>query len=913
MASDVLERTIGQVHAWAAARETAALPDRELLRQFVATRHEPAFAALVHRHGPLVFGVCRRMLGDRHDAEDALQATFLILACKAASVRNTESLASWLHGTAVRVALNLRRRRQRRLEHEAAAARPDRVFAADEVTWREVQAALDEELGRLPEHYRAPLVLCHLEGKSRDEAAALLGWSAGTLHGRLERAKRTLHTRLTARGLTLSACLAATALPAQRVAAATVVALSRAAATGNTSLLPATVVQLAEAAGRAGSVSLVKLGAGFAAGLVAATLAVFSAAQTPPPEAKGTPVAAGRGKKAPPIFLAAVLKEDELKGRIIAVDPDTGAWRQVVDADTRNPRLSPDSETVIFLRDDGVWNCDAAGSNNPGKLFDFVPYAGFSFTPDGRHLIGSKIASMLGNEIWRHETWRHDADGRNPEKLNIPAADAVLDISPDGQWALTRSRLVTRLNTSDLKLVRLDGSESRRLSDLGGFNEPGRFSHDGTRVAWCRRVKGVDSVWVVNIDGTGKKRVFEAKDVHTQSVCWSPDGKRLAMVLMDYGASPDGLVNRFQFGPDGNWRIELIDVDSGEHRTVPLKGNVWSLRDVDWRQPVRVRQNVIKQDAKRRGEPDSDKPRRDAIRKAVEFLKSKQQDGHWEPASEAHRPGHTALALWALLEAGLPTDDVAVAKALTFVRGVESKSTYGVSLQTAALCRAGMPEDRERIKRNVKWLSEAMVRDGQGQCRGWTYQYVADASRSDNSNAQYAVMGLHAAAEIGIEVDAAVWRQLKDYYLRTQQPDGGWAYAGVAGSQTTFTMTCGGVSGVAIACRHLKEKPPAEALLSAQERLAQLYEAKDETFAFYKLHSLSRAGALANISKLVNKTTGAAHDWRKDVSARLLGSQTVEGRWDGLSQAEPDPVVTTSFAILSLSSLSAKSTAKSAK
>ena len=188
-------------------RPADEVADRDLLQSFAAEREEAAFAALVKRHGAMVLGVCRRVLGDWHDAEDAFQGTFLVLARKAASIRGEDSLASWLYGVAHRVALKAKVRAARRRKHEKqAGARPARLSAAQEA-WQELGPLLDQELARLPERYRAPLVLCYLEGKTRDEAAEQLDWTQGMVKGRLERGRRLLRTRLARRGLTLSAAL----------------------------------------------------------------------------------------------------------------------------------------------------------------------------------------------------------------------------------------------------------------------------------------------------------------------------------------------------------------------------------------------------------------------------------------------------------------------------------------------------------------------------------------------------------------------------------------------------------------------------------------------------------------------------------------------------------------------------------
>src|SRR5262249_33682846 len=148
-----------------------------------------AFAALVSRHGPMVLGVCRRALNNAHDAEDAFQATFLLLARKGESVRSPELVASWLYGAAHRISLKSRRTAARRRAREEAAVPREQPAPEAGLTLREAQEALDAELARLPEQYRAPLVLCGLEGLARDEAAERLGWTTALVKSRLEQAR----------------------------------------------------------------------------------------------------------------------------------------------------------------------------------------------------------------------------------------------------------------------------------------------------------------------------------------------------------------------------------------------------------------------------------------------------------------------------------------------------------------------------------------------------------------------------------------------------------------------------------------------------------------------------------------------------------------------------------------------------
>jgi RNA polymerase sigma factor (sigma-70 family) len=188
--------------------------DASLLRRFAIQRDEAAFVALVQRHGPLVLSVCRQVLRDPHAAEDAFQVTFLVLARKAACIRSRESLAAWLHRVAYRAALKAKIASARRQAHERETITMKSCAAAPELP-AEWQPLLHEEVNRLPEKYRVPVVLCYLQGNTNEEAAHQLGWPIGTVKGRLARAREMLQRRLVRRGLALSAgAFAAAAAPA---------------------------------------------------------------------------------------------------------------------------------------------------------------------------------------------------------------------------------------------------------------------------------------------------------------------------------------------------------------------------------------------------------------------------------------------------------------------------------------------------------------------------------------------------------------------------------------------------------------------------------------------------------------------------------------------------------------------------
>ncbi len=237
------------------AGTVAGLTDAQLLDRFVAHRDEAAFAAIVERHGTTVLAACRSVLRDPTDAEDAFQATFLVLVRKAGSVWVGDSLACWLYKVARRIAVqaNIDAARRRDVERRAGAMAGSIARVGRDVDGDDERRALHEEIGRLPERYRAPILLCDLEERTRQEAAGQLGWSPGTVASRLARGRALLRDRLARRGLApaggatalLAACRAEASVSEVLLATTTRAATSLAA--GGAS---AAAVALAEAAVR---------------------------------------------------------------------------------------------------------------------------------------------------------------------------------------------------------------------------------------------------------------------------------------------------------------------------------------------------------------------------------------------------------------------------------------------------------------------------------------------------------------------------------------------------------------------------------------------------------------------------------------------------------------------------------------
>jgi RNA polymerase sigma factor (sigma-70 family) len=219
MSGKTLGAFLQGLRRFAGSTAGAALDDSQLLERFLRQRDEAAFEVLLWRHGPMVLGVCRRLLRHEQEVEDAFQAAFLTLVRKAGSISRRESLAGWLYQVSHRIALAARAGAVRRARLERAAPAHSASGPDPGPLWRDLRGVLDEEIGRLPEKYRLPVVLCHLEGKSCQEAAAEVGCPVGTLTSRLTRACQQLAGRLSRRGVMLPAGALTAALSAEAATA----------------------------------------------------------------------------------------------------------------------------------------------------------------------------------------------------------------------------------------------------------------------------------------------------------------------------------------------------------------------------------------------------------------------------------------------------------------------------------------------------------------------------------------------------------------------------------------------------------------------------------------------------------------------------------------------------------------------
>jgi beta-lactamase regulating signal transducer with metallopeptidase domain/Tol biopolymer transport system component len=262
---------------------------------------------------------------------------------------------------------------------------------------------------------------------------------------------------------------------------------------------------------------------------------------------------------------------------IMAIDPDTGKWRKIADSG-HAPRVSPDRQTVVFSRlNEGLWNCDTGGSNNPGRISNKVGRPNWS--PDGKHLVATRQQDLDKDDkprttpAWKDETWRLDADGRNPLKLAIPDTDSVEDWSPDGQWFVTCSdRHPPYGRGYQLYLMKTDGTAQRRLTQ-GGLNVYSRFSPDGKKILYLHQTaKAGNSIWTVDVDGKNAREIVKEVDLASpDGAFWSPDGKQIAVILFNWELDEKG--KKISRGLEAaNFRMEIMNADGTGRRELQLQG-----------------------------------------------------------------------------------------------------------------------------------------------------------------------------------------------------------------------------------------------------------------------------------------------------------------------------------------------------
>jgi RNA polymerase sigma factor (sigma-70 family) len=473
-----------QLHRLAIPPDRPDQTDQELLRRFAAGRDEDAYLVLLRRHAALVWGVCRRVLRHEQDAEDAFQATFLALARKAASVRRTDAVGSWLYRVAYHIASNVRRGEGRRRERERRPAAGEPEAPAASAALRELQAVLDAEVERLPEKYRAPFVLCCLEGKSKPEAAHELGWREGTVASRLARARALLQERLTRRGLTLSAVLCAGSLWEQSAAAS----------------VPRTLVRATVRAAAGGG--------GVSAGVMALAEGVVQVAWLTS------------------WHLGAVLLVG--LGLLVA---GAGAWAHHALAPPPSQARPPDAPAAAAVRRDLHGDPLPPGAlARLGTLRQRAADSHLAVTPDGREVVA------VGPDLTVRRFDAQTGELRATRQL-AGGRSSALWLSPGGRFALTSN--LARPDAHSLELW--DLAEGRRVDTLplaDHYPWDAAFSRDERRVAVADSTPGRDGhrVLVWDLETSESRVLWSGKQTSEApvSACFepvvamSPDGKRLA-------------------------------------------------------------------------------------------------------------------------------------------------------------------------------------------------------------------------------------------------------------------------------------------------------------------------------------------------------------------------------------------------
>jgi RNA polymerase sigma factor (sigma-70 family) len=419
---------LNHLHRLVQAQSLDLVTDQVLLQRFTRDRDEVAFETLLRRHGPMVLRVCRRVLPDSADAEDVFQATFLVLTRKATALQGHESAAGWLHEVAYRLALKVRGESTRRRFHETHAPRRTPYDALAEITGRELVSALDEELARLSEKDRLPLVLCYLEGLTQDEAGKRLGLSLSTLKRRLERGRERLRIRLTKRGLALSAALSsallspatASALPPALLKATLQAATS--VATGQAAAISANVSALTQGVIKAMFVSKLKTIAMAvliisAVGVGSGALALHRSAQA----ADGAQV-------------AQAASQDQKSERPQQDKPPANSLREtreIVPPGAKDD-MAAEVHSLVFSADgEKLASVDAGGVavirnvetgmalrrfGGPGEAKDFRGVLSVQFTPDGKPF----VAGHKDKTIWLWSPAENSLRTKSAIPLSLP-------------------------------------------------------------------------------------------------------------------------------------------------------------------------------------------------------------------------------------------------------------------------------------------------------------------------------------------------------------------------------------------------------------------------------------------------------------------------------------------------------------
>jgi RNA polymerase sigma factor (sigma-70 family) len=565
----------------------AIVSDRCLLDRFVTSGDQDAFAVLVHRHGPMVLAVCRRVCGDEHLAEDAFQAAFVVLARRAGDVKPREAIRAWLYGVAVRTALGaLARCARRRFREVPMPLVPDRPLPAAAGVDSDALQALDEEIVRLPPHLRTAVVLCDLDGLTRKAAAARLGIPEGTLSSRLAKARKLLARRLHGRGIALSAGALAMLFGSARLPAGVSTALANAATRlAGPGPVAETVATLSREVFRIMLLNKLKRVA-----LLVVLVTIVGAgtlwqarnltwADDPPAQPAPAP-----GEVPKPAGPGHILYSCD--GKLYLIDPDGKNERRIEMPPTARPAtcLSPDGQSLAFWTSgenifQSVVCVRALDGEGFGTKFDLKEACGFStffWSPNGQELHVN-----LGGPAKEARHFRIDLKTRQVTRLNVLEHYMLSDQTRDGKLFLaTTIGTKDSWNAKTIHLMTAAGAEEKLLADLKrlgdsvGWVASGRLSPDGRRALVTHNGKPC----VIDIDQPGVLKPVAGipKDAEVPACAWAPDGKHIVYIIGTvHGLAPEAL-KKFES------RVIVADPDGGNAKVVHSeKGKV--IIGVDWR------------------------------------------------------------------------------------------------------------------------------------------------------------------------------------------------------------------------------------------------------------------------------------------------------------------------------------------
>jgi RNA polymerase sigma factor (sigma-70 family) len=561
-----LGHVLAQIQRWVSPC-LEAFSDAQLLERFIRDREESAFAALVARHGAMVLRSCRRILDDGHEAEDAFQATFLILARKAQSLRQPDALPGYLHSIARRVALKAR---ARAAVHTRQSPLPDnlsdpRVDPLTRLTARELLTVLDEEVARLPRTQRLAVVLCCLEGRTQEEAARLLGWTAGSLRGHLERGRNRLQARLLRRGIMLPAALAIVAVSRSDVASASLFQNTVKAALhgdiGSTGSALAHSVLKTMLLGKLASVMAVVLTIALAASTTLALVyrgSTTEALEDKKPAATAAPKESGGSKPqirtdelGDPLPDGALrrlgtlhfrygwgmnsliptpdgktLISNEATGTVSVWELATGKLLRQFPGTLHGQRyiaLSPDGKLVAVGYSKAIILWDLASGKEVRQLAH-RDATGVAFSPDGKILAAAGKADDI--HLWDLSTGEKIAKLRWERGNHF--GSVLITYTPDGKTVIAGQWHDSKIGLWDVAT----GKKRQEIDAKAGAVRSIALSPDGSMLATGSQ-QGVVPLWDLKTGQLIRKLQAEDGQASLLSVAFSPDGKTVAAVESD--------------------------------------------------------------------------------------------------------------------------------------------------------------------------------------------------------------------------------------------------------------------------------------------------------------------------------------------------------------------------------------------